>query len=287
MRKKLSLVLATRNEEKNIKDCINSFKEIVDEIIVYDESSSDNTREIAKKLGAKVFKVKHESNFHITKQKAIEKAKGEWILQLDADERGTEKLNREILKVLDGSHPALAAEIRVPENKLFKKHTKLAKAKGIWKDGDEVVAFLMPRLNLFLGKPLRYAGVYPDPAIRLIKKGKAYLPAKSVHENMIVEGATAWLENDMVHIDSPTLSRYLKRLNRYTDLQATDFGKVKLPLNSFYLIYYSSLKPLIIFLKLYVRHKGFADGMRGFIWSAFSAMHYPIAYFKYYAKNSN
>ena len=74
---KLSVVLATRNEEKNIKACLESVKDIADEIIVVDESSTDKTRDIVKKMGATVYKVKHEPIFHITKQKALDKATGD------------------------------------------------------------------------------------------------------------------------------------------------------------------------------------------------------------------
>ena len=99
--KKLSVVLATRNEEVNIARCLNAIKHIADEIIVYDEHSTDRTVEIAKKLGAKVFSVDHQDNFHITKQKALNLAKNGWILQLDADERVTSKLAEEIKEVLN------------------------------------------------------------------------------------------------------------------------------------------------------------------------------------------
>ncbi|MFC1625080.1 glycosyltransferase, partial [Patescibacteria group bacterium] len=104
--KKLSVVLSTYNEEKNIGDCIKSFKGIADEIIVFDESSTDKTRIIASKLGAEVTKVKHEAIFHKTKQKAIDKATGEWILQMDADERITPELSKEIVsKIYDQKNP--------------------------------------------------------------------------------------------------------------------------------------------------------------------------------------
>lgn len=101
---KLSVVLSTFNEEKNIGDCLKSVKDIADEIIVFDESSTDKTREIGESLGAEVFKVKHEALFHITKQKAIDAATGDWILQLDADERVTPSLGEEIRKVVNNSN---------------------------------------------------------------------------------------------------------------------------------------------------------------------------------------
>lgn len=288
--KKLSVVLATRNEEANIARCLNAVKHIADEIIIFDERSTDKTVEIAKKLGAKVFSVDHQANFHITKQKAIEKAHGDWILQMDADEVVTSDLSIEIQSVLENRHSEFISEsipkhVRDDKIRLFSRHSEILKSQGRFgKDQGEVVAFLIPRLNFFLGMPLRHAGVYPDPAIRLIKKGKARLPGKSVHEIMEVDGQVAWLFNDMEHHDSPTLERYLWRLNRYTDLQSEDFRKNKVPLNILNLIYFSSLKPFINFLKLYIRHKGYKDKMRGFVWSTFSSLHFPIAYFKYWAK---
>jgi len=103
-RQTISVVLATFNEENNISACLNSVKDWVDEMIVVDESSSDKTREIAEKLGAKVYKEPHEQIFHITKNKAINRASSDWILQLDADERITPEMREEIIDVLDGEY---------------------------------------------------------------------------------------------------------------------------------------------------------------------------------------
>lgn len=286
--KKLSVVLATRNEEKNIGECLESVKNIADEIIVVDEKSNDKTAEIAKKYGAKVYEVNHSPIFHITKQKALDLAGGDWILQLDADERVTPALGKEIKKVIEMNYEELINRRSDEADKweLFMKHQKLIEQRDgpIGKHNGEIVAFFIPRVNLFLNKPIIHAGVYPDPAIRLVKKGKASFPAESVHEIMKIDGEVAWLFNDLIHEDSPTFERYIIRLNRYTDLQAEEFAEKKIPKNILYLLIYSSVKPLFVFLKLYLRHKGFLDGMRGFVWSLFSALHFPIAYFKYWQK---
>lgn len=282
---KLSIVLATRNEEKNIGDCLRSVKKLADEIVVVDESSADKTKEIAESHGAKVYKVQHEPIFHITKQKALDFATGDWILQLDADERVMPALAHEIKRVINMSSKDIIQ--RRPKDskkwKLFQRHQSLIEMRDgkIGKATGEVVAFFLPRLNYFLGKPLKHAGVYPDPAIRLVKKDKAHFPAKSVHEIMEVNGVVAWLFNDLEHRDSPTLARYFNRMNRYTDLQAMDFKNKHLSKDPLTFIYYITLKPLFVFLKLYVRHLGFLDGYRGFLWSLFSSWHYPVAYVKY------
>ena len=276
---KLSVVFATRNEEKNIGRCLESVKELASEIIVIDEHSSDKTVEIAKKYGAKTFLEPHNDNFHITKQKAMEKATSEWILQLDADEVLSPELAEEILEVLKDTH-------KPKINRLFKRHQSLleARAGGIGKPTGEVVGYFIPRRNVFLGKPLIHAGVYPDGVIRLVKNGKAHFPQKSVHEQITLEGEVSWLSSDILHYDSPSFERYLSRLNRYTDLQKDEFEQKKLSRNLLVLLYYSFIKPPLVFTKLYVRHKGFLDGMRGFVWSLFSSLHFPIAYFKYWAE---
>lgn len=283
---KLSVVLATRNEELNIGPCLKSVKNITDETIVVDEGSTDKTREIAKSFGARVFRVNHEPIFHKTKQKAIDRATSDWTLQLDADERVTPELAKEIREVMGLSNSELRD--RKPKDRkkqrLFERHQRIIEERDgkIGKDCGEVVAFFLPRLNFFLGKPLRYAGVYPDANIRFIKKGKARFPAKSVHEQMEVDGEVAWLFNDLEHHDSPTLKRYIERANRYTDLHAKELQNYKTPTNIMYFLLYSFVKPTVVFLNLFIRHKGFLDGMRGFLWSLFSAWHFPISYFKYW-----
>ena len=203
---KLSVVLATRNEEKNIGRCLESVKNIADEIVIFDEFSTDNTAKIALSFGAEVFEEPHHENFHITKQKAIDKARGEWILQLDADEVVTPALAQEIKEVVQMDNVQILA--RKPKDthqaSLISKHTKVIESRDgtLGRPTGEIVAFFIPRRNIFLGKALTYAGVYPDPAIRLLKKGKAYLPAKSVHEIMKIDGQVSWLFNDMEHYDS-------------------------------------------------------------------------------------
>ena len=285
MPNKLSVVLSTINEESNIKGCLESVKEIVDDIVVMDESSTDRTREIAIGLGARVYKVKHEPIFHITKQKAIDAANENWVLQLDADERVTPSLGKEILEIINLSSDEIRKR-KFPnkrKERLFREHQRLLEGRDgkIGKPSGEIVAFFIPRVNYFLGKPLIHAGVYPDGVIRLVKKGKARFPTKDVHEQIEINGEVAWLFNDLLHYDSPTLGRYLSRMGRYTDLRALklkeDFeGK---SLGKF--IYYFITKPVSVFLSLFLIHKGILDGIRGFLWSYLSSLHYPVAFYKY------
>lgn len=286
---KLSVVLATRNEEKNIGRCLRSVKNIADEIIVVDEYSLDKTREIAKKYGAKVYLEPHHDIFHITKEKALEKASGDWVLQLDADEEVTDKLAAEIKEVIQLTDEEIKSRINLDNKSLvhFNKHKMLLEKRDgkIGKDTGEVAAFFIPRLNIFLGKPLRYGGVYPDGVIRLLKKGKAKFPQKSVHEQIEVDGQVSWLFNPLKHYDSPTLKRYFMRLNRYTDLQAKELESKRVSKSFLGFLNYCLYKPFYTFGNIYFRHKGFLDGIPGFLWAFFSATHFPIAYFKYLTLN--
>src|SRR5258706_5524892 len=103
MRQTLSVVLAVFNEEKNLAACLETVKDIADEIVIVDGSSVDKTVEIAKKFGAKIKITTNKPNFHINKQMAIDMATKDWILQLDADEHASKELKDEILEILNPS----------------------------------------------------------------------------------------------------------------------------------------------------------------------------------------
>jgi len=286
---KLSVVLATRNEEENIGRCLESVKSIAEEIIIFDEYSTDSTREIAEKFGAKVFLEPHHNIFHITKQKALEQAQGEWILQLDADEVVTKELAKEIMAIVSsdgGQNGLLGGDDK--KHKLFIRHQQLIEQRDgvIGKQTGETVGYFIPRRNMFLGKPLIHAGVYPDGVIRLVKNGFARFPQKSVHEQIELDGKVGWLSGDLLHYDSPTLKRYLSRLNRYTDLKAQELKSLKTPKNICSFFLFTIWHPTYTFMLLFFRHLGFLDGVNGFLWSFFSALHFPIAYFKYVTDNN-
>jgi glycosyltransferase involved in cell wall biosynthesis len=279
--KKLSVVLATFNEEENIADCLKSVRDIASEIVIIDGTSSDRTVEIARSYGAKVVVTDNPPIFHINKQKALEKAENDWILQLDADERVSPELSSEIKKVINMPDDELKEyQNNLHDKKLFKKHQELLEKRDgkIGSDEASYAAFFIPRLNYFLGKYLRYGGVYPDGVIRLVKKGHARFPAKDVHEQIEVSGKVGWLQNPLYHIDSPTFKRYIRRNNRYTDLMAKEIIREKK--NIFTPFLYLFIKPVGWFLLTFLRHKGFIDGLQGFIFSFYSSLRFPIAYIK-------
>lgn len=284
---KLSAAIATYNEEENIGDCLESIKDIVDEVIIVDGSSTDKTVEIAKKYSAQVFVTDNPPIFHINKQKAFEYAHGDWILYLDADERVGKKLGEEILKVIEMNQNELKEyQQKLKKRNLFLKHFKILEQRDgkIGTETGEYAAFFFPRLNYFLGKFLKHGGVYPDGVIRLFKNKKAYLPCKSVHEQMVVLGRVGWLENDLIHYDSKTFGRFLQRNSRYIDLLAQDLKKQQLKQNLANFFDYMLIKPIYWFLKTSLRNKGILDGFQGLVFSFFSALRFPRAYWRYVRK---
>jgi (heptosyl)LPS beta-1,4-glucosyltransferase len=250
---KLSVAFATYNEEENIGRCLEAVKDLADEIVIVDGSSTDKTVEIASSIGrstsgrekpiVKVIVTDNPPIFHINKQKAIDACQGDWILQLDADEEVTKALALEIKRVLNLSVKKMAKrQIDSRKERLLLRHQRLVEERDgkVGQEKGEVAAFWVPRKNYFLGRCLIYGGSYPDGVIRLVKKDKARFPCKTVHEQIEIKGRTAWLENDLIHYDSPTFNRYLARADRYTSLTAEELLKegVKIDFgNHFYYIY--------------------------------------------------
>jgi len=253
---KLSLCINAFNEEKNIHIPLDSAYDLVDEVIIVDGSSKDKTVEIAKSYGAKVkiFVVDNPRNFLTNKQRAIEKASGEWILQLDADEAVSKELGEEIKSVVNE-----------------------AKYSG----------YNIPRKNWFLTRFLMKGGVYPDHVLRLYKRSGAKFDLKDIHENVKVIGEVGYLRNALLHYADPNFSRYLLRWDRYTTFDAGELAKkFKYPVSSIqYLltgINYFIIKPIHWFFKTYFRHKGFMDGFPGFVFSLFSSTRFWVIYIKWW-----
>lgn len=256
----ISVVLATYNEAHNLERCLASIKDLADEIIVVDGSSSDGTAALAKKLGAKVIETTNKPIFHINKQMAMDAAKGELVLQLDADEVVDAELHAFIKKV----HSALTKGTALP---------------------DGASAWWIRRKNLFLGRFLTKGGQYPDPVIRLYLQGKATLPQKDVHEQMAVEGTVGWAKGHLIHYANPTFADYLRKWNTYTSLQADQWHRegMKPSLGKGFL--YIFWKPLSTFCNIYLLHKGFVDGFAGFMFALWSGLFFIIAYLKLWEKS--
>lgn len=247
---RLSLTIPTFNEAEHIRIPLDSAYDIVDEVVIVDGGSSDNTVTIARSYGEKVkiFEVDNPANFLKNKQRAIEFATGEWILQLDADEALSEELKKEIkqwkLNIVNSEHIS-----------------------GYW----------IPRKNWFLGRYLMKGGVYPDAVLRLYKKAGAHFKLEHVHENVIVSGKTAMTTHAIEHMADPDFERYLARWNRYTSFDAQQLVENKTSLCG---LCYFIFKPLGTFFSIYVRHKGFLDGFPGFVWALFSSIRWWVIFIK-------
>jgi glycosyltransferase involved in cell wall biosynthesis len=233
----LSVVIITLNEEQNLGRTLESVKPLITdgqgEIIVVDSGSTDRTVEIAKSYGAKVF-VEEWKGFAAQKNSAIEKAAGEWVLSLDADEEVEPELAREIRSALQ------ASGARNPESTC-----------GHW----------IPRKNYFLGRWIRHGGFWPDPKLRLFLKGKGSVEIRAVHETVKVDGGTPILKHALLHHAYPTLEIYLEHMRRYADLGAEmlkDKPRWWLWLNRW-------LNPPLTFFYNYVVRLGFLDGREGFL----------------------
>lgn len=246
----ISVVLAVLNEEKNLKACLESVKDLAWEIVIVDGGSTDKTLDIAKEFKARIIQTNNPQVFHINKNKAIDAASGDWVLQLDADEILTQELKKEIKQ-------------RTSED---------ANINGYW----------IPRKNFFLGRYLTKGGQYPDYTLRLYRKDKGRLPAKDVHEQAEVEGKVDYLKNNLLHIRDKSFSQYLERFNKYTDLLSSQMEQENIKKGLFSFLDYIFLKPIFWFLKAYFRHRGYVDGFSGFVFALFSSLRFPVAYIKFW-----
>lgn len=253
----ISVAIATYNEEGFISQCLDSVSDWVDQIIVVDGQSSDKTVSIIKKYKkAKVISTTNKPMFHLNKQMAIDECTSDWVLQLDADEVVGPDLAKEIQQVI--------SDPKTIEN-------------GFW----------LNRANFFLGRFLKKGGQYPDPTLRLYRRGKGKLPCLSVHEQAVVDGQTGHLQQDLLHFADRSFTRYLERHNRYTTLIAQELFDQKIELSITNFFNYFLVQPFFWFILTYFRHKGLIDGFPGFIFSYFSSLRFPIAYTKLYEKYKN
>jgi glycosyltransferase involved in cell wall biosynthesis len=267
----LSVVIITYNEEANIGRTLASVQPLVadgkGEVIVVDSGSSDRTIEIAKSLGAKVF-VEAWKGYAAQKNSAIEKAGGDWILSLDADEELTPELRRAISLAL-----------------LFLKQKTLPNPEGEWlhnvvgiRDPEGTVGFRMRRRNFFLQKPLRWGGYFPDSKLRLVRRGVAQFEPRLVHEDIATPtGSIGEIWSSVLHHSYPTLSDYIEHMNRYSSLGAEMVVAKGRPGFSVINIV---LRPIATFIYNYFFRLGFLDGREGLLLHLYHAVYVSWKYAK-------
>ena len=237
----LSAVLITRNAAAVLAPCLESLA-FADEIVVVDSGSSDGTAEIAKRFGARLVQ-KEWLGFGRQKQYAVDQARHDWVLCLDADETVSPQLAASI-------QAALAAPVSP--------------------------VYRMPRRNRFLGRWLSHGEGYPDWSPRLFNRMNARWSDDLVHEKVLYAVTPGTLQGDLMHDSSDDLTAYLDRQNRYTTLAARQAYELGRSAGFFHLL----LSPVVRFFKFYVFRLGFLDGMPGLLHISIGCINSYLKYAK-------
>jgi len=240
----VSAVIITLNEERNLGPCLDSLH-WVDEIVVVDAGSADRTADLARAAGARVF-VRGWTGYGPQKNFALEQARGEWLLVIDADERVSDLLAEEIQGRLAGGtldlHPA----------------------------------YDIPRRNYFFGQWLRWGGAYPDRQVRLIRRGAGRYNDLLLHERLLVQGKAGHLSGHLVHEAACAVTERVTKLNRYAHYAAIETSKRRRRVHWWDLM----VRPAVIFGKLYIFKQGFRDGLAGLTYCGLASLGEFIKYAK-------
>lgn len=237
---KISVTIITKDEEKNISDCLKS-AEWADEIIVVDSESSDRTVELAKNFTAKVIIRKWEG-YVPQKRYALSLATNEWVLSLDADERITPELKDEILKLSPG----------------------------------DFSGFKIRRKNFLMNKEITSCGWEKDYQLRLFKKDMTDLNERLVHEKFVAQGKIGTLINPMIHFTFSSFEDYLNKINSYTSLKAQELYKKKKKVDSWTIFSHT----VSAFFAFFIVRLGFRDGVYGLIISLLHSVSTMMNYIK-------
>jgi glycosyltransferase involved in cell wall biosynthesis len=230
----ISAVILTKNEEKNIKDCLESVN-FCNEILVIDDCSTDKTKEIAKKAGAKVIEKNLDGDFSSQRNFGLQKAENEWILFLDADERISSELKAEILSAL--------------------------------KNNSEIKGYFFKRNDFFINKWLKYGETANVSILRLGQKNFGTWKRK-VDEVWDIEGETDCFDNPLLHYSHLNLDSFLKSINERSSLNAKEFFEQGIKNN-----HLDWFKPLGKFIYNYFLNFGFLDGVNGFVFAVLMSFH--------------
>jgi len=240
---KISATVITLNEQRHIRQCLESLQGIADEMIVVDSGSQDATLKIAVELGAKTF-VHEWTNYSEQKNFASSLAQHEWILSLDADECLSSSLRQDILQAKERSTQA--------------------------------VAFEFPRKAFYLGRWIEHSGWYPDHKARLFLKNKARWEGRFVHESLRIDGPIVRLPGDLLHYSCESISGHLRTLDRYTTLAAEDLWHRQKRSGWTHLLG----SAFAAFVKTYWLKQGFRDGMQGFVIACFASYYNLVKHAK-------
>jgi len=239
----ISAVVLTKNEEKNIRQCLKLLK-FCDEIIVVDDYSEDKTREVAKKFGARVFVRNMDMNFSQQSNFGMEKARGDWVIFVDADERISKEL---------------AVEIK----------EKIKKA--------EYDAFFVKRLDFIWGRWLNHGEVGSFRAVRVVKKNMGFWKRR-VHPRFILskKAKVGFLKNPILHYPHQSVEKFLQTVDRWSSWHALANMEEGKKSSALTIVFY----PPAHFFKNYFLKLGFLDGLQGFVFAVIMSFHSFLAWSK-------
>jgi glycosyltransferase involved in cell wall biosynthesis len=237
---KISVIIITKDEEKNISDCLKSV-DWADEIIVIDSESTDRTVELAKQFTDKIFIRKWEG-YVPQKKYALSLAVNEWVLSVDADERITPELKEEILNL----SPA------------------------------DFFGFRIRRKNFLLKKEITSCGWEKDYQLRLMRKDKTSFSDRLVHEKFIVDGKVGILNSPMLHFTFSSFAEYFSKINHYSSLKAEELYTKKKTVNSWTIFSHT----VSAFFAFFIIRRGFKDGVYGLTISLLHSVSTMMNYIK-------
>jgi len=285
----LSVVIITFNEESNLPRTLASVKPLIEngqgEIIVVDSGSTDRTLEIAKSFGARVF-VEEWKGFAAQKNSAIDKATGDWILSLDADEEIDGQLQQALKDTLESltQVAALETEPRAHPRTLEDARSDLQYHVGA-KSSTTVVGLWIPRKNSFLGRWMKHGGFWPDPKLRFFRRGAGRFEDRAVHEDVQVTGPTEAVRyGALLHHAYPTLSVYVEHMNRYSTLGAEMVVARGYRGLAFVDIL---IRPIATFIYNYFFRLGFLDGREGLLLHVYHSIYVCWKYAKVWELNKS
>lgn len=238
---KLSAVVLTKNEEHNIIDCISSLS-FCDEVVVVDDFSEDKTTHIAEGLGSLVYQRKLQNDFAAQRNFGLNKAKGEWVLFVDADERISSELAQEVLeKIKDKT----------------------------------VHGYYLSRLDYFKGKALKHGEMGTVSLLRLAKR-KSGAWKRGVHETWEIKGKVGNLNHPISHYPHGTYAKFVENINRYSSLHAKENKKEEKRASIIKIIFF----PIAKFIQNWIIKLGFMDGVHGFVVAVTMSFHSFLSWSK-------
>lgn len=252
MKSSLSVVFSVHNEEKTIEGALQSIKVLAGEIIVVDNESTDKTVQIAKKYTKNIYEHKNTpETLNKPKNFGFSKAKGDWILSLDADERISPELAEEISTI-------------VSSESLRSFHSTNAVSQT------SVNGYWIPRKNLVFGKWLQHGIWWPDYQLRLFRRDKGKFPGIHNHEPLVVDGETKKLINPLIHYTYYSVTQYIDKFNHtYTDNEAGTFIK-----SGKKIVWIDAVRwPLSDFITNFFARKSYKDGLHGLVLSLLQAFY--------------